>query len=83
MFKKLFLCLALLGFLVMALSILTAPVPAYAGSRIAPIPTVTPTPFAPAKVGSNANLAIGALMLVVIILFGILVNTRHRKQPTH
>jgi hypothetical protein len=71
MARKLLLCLAISMLLVSLLAALAAPAPVLAGGRTVSTPTVTPTPLPPAKVGSNAQLAIGALVLVVIILFGI------------
>ena len=53
--------------------------PALAVGRAGPTPTPTPLPIPPAKVGSNANLAIGALLLVVIILFGVVLNIKRKK----
>jgi hypothetical protein len=57
---------------------------AYAFSRAAPAPTPTPLPILPAKVGSNAHLALGALALVLIILFGVALNLRGKNnRPAH
>jgi len=75
MAKKLLLWLAV-GAVLAAMAV---PAPAYAGDQPAATPTNTPAPLTPAKVGSNAHLAIGALVLVVIILLGVGVNFRRRK----
>jgi len=79
MIKKLFLWLVVLSVLTVALAALEAPVPAFAGGRAASTPTITPTPLPPAKVGSNAHLAVGALVLVVIILLGVALNLWRKK----
>ena len=79
MVKRLLLWLAIGSILAATLALLAAPSPTYAGGRAASTPTVTPTPLPPAKVGSNAHLAIGALVLVVIILFGVGLNFRRKK----
>ncbi len=71
MVNKLFFSLAMGLLLVGMLASMAAPVPTRAGGRTASTPTLTPTPLPPAKVGSNSQLAIGALVLVVIILFGV------------
>lgn len=55
-----------------------APATAVAAVAMA-APTPTPLPIPPARVGSNASLAIGALLLVVIILFGVLLNIKRKK----
>jgi hypothetical protein len=80
MIKKSMLWLAVGMVLVAALAALVAPVPVQAGGRAATVtPAITPTPIPPAKVGSNAHLAVGALVLVVIILFGVGLNFRRKK----
>jgi hypothetical protein len=79
MAKKLLLWLVVGAVLAAALAVLAAPAPAYAGDQTAATPTITPAPLTPAKVGSNAHLAIGALVLVVIILLGVGLNFRRKK----
>jgi hypothetical protein len=80
MIKKVFLCLVIGMFLAVTLAVLAAPAPVYAEKRAVTLtPTLIPTPIPPVKVGSNAPLAIGALVLVVIILFGVGLNFRKKK----
>jgi hypothetical protein len=80
MAKKLVLWLAVGAVLAAVLAAaLAAPAPAYADDQSAATPTITPAPLTPAKVGSNAHLAIGALVLVVIILLGVGLNFRRKK----
>ena len=76
---KSILWLALLALLAGMLAAGLAPAPALAFGRTAPALTPTPLPIVPAKVGSNAHLAIGALVLVLIILFGVALNLRRKK----
>jgi hypothetical protein len=42
-------------------------------------PQATPTPIVPTPMGSNAVLAIGAAMLVIILLVGIAWSTRRKR----
>jgi hypothetical protein len=81
MAKKMCLWLAVAAVLAVAVvAALAAPAPVQAGGRAATLtPSFTPTPISPAKVGSNAHLAIGAVVLVLIILFGIGLNFRRKK----
>ena len=58
---------------------LVVPGPALAGWHVAPTPTPTPLPLLPAKIGSNAHLAIGAVVLVLIIFLGVAINIRRKK----
>ncbi len=79
MVKKWPLWLVIGAIVVAMLIVISAPGSAYAGGRTAQTPTVTPTPLPAAKIGSNAHLAIGALVLVVIILFGVGLNFWRKK----
>jgi hypothetical protein len=79
MTQKMIVWLALLAMLATGLVALLVPAPVYAIQPGALTPTPTSIPISPAKVGSNANLAIGALVLVVIILFGVALNVRRKK----
>ncbi len=71
--------LALLAVLTVFLAALVPPAPVYANSQVEPTPSLTPLPILPAKIGSNAHLVIGALVLVAIIIFGVVLNIRRRK----
>lgn len=89
MVKKTFLPFMVIAILVVAFGGLAvfntaaAPIMVSAGWHAVPTPTVTLTPLTPAKVGSNAHLAISALVLVLIILAGVALNIRRKKSsPT-
>lgn len=74
--RKGFAGLALLAVLAVVLATLVPPAPVSASSQeVTPTPTPVPLP----KPGSNAHLVIGALVLLAIIIFGVVLNIRRRK----
>jgi len=71
--------LASLALVAVLLAALVPPAPVFADSQVGPTPTLTPLPILPARIGSNAHLVVGALVLVAIIIFGVVLNIRRRK----